>query len=154
VSSYAGALGFPLFSAYSATKHALEALLNVARLEAGQWNVSVSLIVPGGVKTGMTSDLPDKLYARLNQLSTVNAELYRAYFEQYVQLMTASAGSFADPDEVAKAILGAVLAERPAVRYIVGDDANLLIGQKKALTDEAFDAFIRKMFPGSTQNVQ
>jgi NAD(P)-dependent dehydrogenase (short-subunit alcohol dehydrogenase family) len=153
ISSYAGSLGFPLFSEYSASKHALEGFLNVARVEASQWGIPVTIIVPGGVKTGMTSDLPAKLYARLGQLGSADADRYRAYFEQYVQLMTASVDTFADPDAVAKCVVESVMAERPEIRYVVGEDAAALIGQKKTLTEEEFDALLRKMFPGSGYEV-
>lgn len=149
VSSFMGMLGFPLFSQYSASKHALEGLMNIARLEAGQWGVAVSLIVPGGVKTGMTSDLPAKIAACLDRLSPSQADLYKAYFEQYSQLMAASVDSYSLPDSVADKILMAVEADQPEPHYVVGDDAIGILEQKKILPERNFDAMLKTMFPGS-----
>lgn len=149
VSSFMGMLGFPLFSQYSASKHALEGLMNIARLEAGQWGVGVSLIVPGGVKTGMTGDLPAKIAACLGRLSPAEAKLYRAYFEQYSQLMQASVDSYSEPDSVAEKIVTAVEAAQPEPHYVVGDDASGILEQKKTLPERDFDAMLKSMFPGS-----
>ena len=149
VSSFMGMLGFPLFSQYSASKHALEGLMNIARLEAGQWGVAVSLIVPGGVKTGMTSDLPAKIAACLDRLGPSQADLYRAYFEQYSQLMSASVDSYSEPGSVAEKILMAVESDQPEPHYVVGDDATGILEQKRNLPERDFDAMLKSMFPGS-----
>jgi len=149
VSSYAGKLGFPLFGHYSASKHALEGLMNVARLEASQWGVPVSLIVPGGVKTAMTSDLSGKLAAGFAQLTSENAAQYKAYFDQYKSLMNSIYESFIDPERVADAIVTAVESVEPEIRYVVGDDAVALFAQKHNLTDRDFDNYLRSIFPGN-----
>lgn len=150
VSSFMGMLGFPLFSQYSASKHALEGLMNIARLEAGQWGVAVSLIVPGGVKTGMTTDLPAKIAACLARLTPSQADLYRDYFAQYSQLMAASVDGYSEPESVAQKILMAIEAEQPEPHYVVGDDALGILQQKKTLPEREFDVFLKAMFPGST----
>lgn len=148
LSSYTGRLSFPLFSQYSASKHALEAFMNVARLEAGQWDIGVSLVVPGGVKTPMTDNLSAKLEARLNQLPPVHQEQYRDLFQQYSALMAASLDSFSEPETVAAAVLAAITDATPKPRYVVGADAEALIGQKNTLSEEDFDKFISSMLPG------
>lgn len=149
VSSFMGMLGFPLFSQYSTSKHALEGLMNIARLEASQWGIGVSLVVPGGVRTGMTKDLPEKIAACLARLSSSEAELYRAYFDQYTQLMQASVDTYSAPESVADKIVVALEAKEPEAHYVVGDDAVGILEQKRALTDKDFDALIKSMFPGS-----
>jgi short-subunit dehydrogenase len=150
VSSYAGQVGFPLFSQYSASKHALEAFMNVARLEASQWGVSVSLIVPGGVRTEMTKDLSGKLDAQLGRLDTEAVENYGAYFTQYKNLMEVSVNSFIEPRQVTDAIMVAIEATQPQPRYLVGEDAIDLIRNKKELSDIEFDEYIRTIFPGNS----
>ena len=150
VGSFMGMLGFPLFSQYSTSKHALEGLMNIARLEAGQWGVSVSMVVPGGVKTGMTNDLPAKIAACLARLSPSQADLYRAYFEQYSQLMATSVDSYSEPESVADSIMLAFEAEQPDPHYIVGEDAIGILEQKKNLSERDFDTLLRTMFPGKS----
>lgn len=149
VSSYFGTIGFPLFSQYSVSKHALEGLMSIARLEAAQWGVDVSLIVPGGVKTGMTSDLPSKLEACFARIEPAKAGLYRDYFSQYAQLMASSLDSFSNPESVADKVLLALAAQPAEPRYVVGDDASWILDQKRTLGEREFDALLATMLPGS-----
>ncbi|KAJ0069891.1 hypothetical protein NL108_016050, partial [Boleophthalmus pectinirostris] len=51
VSSLAGAVPLPRFSAYSSSKAALSSFCRVLRLEMIQWGVHVALIQPSGFKT-------------------------------------------------------------------------------------------------------
>src|ERR687886_1018757 len=51
VSSLGGRLAFPAGGMYSASKFALEALSDVLRMELEAFNIKVSVIVPGPVKT-------------------------------------------------------------------------------------------------------
>lgn len=51
ISSIAGLFGFPLRSAYSAAKHALNGFFETLRLEHVKDNIHVTIICPGRVKT-------------------------------------------------------------------------------------------------------
>lgn len=54
VSSIAGLFGFPLRSAYSAAKHALNGFFETLRLEHVKDNIHVTIICPGRVKTNIS----------------------------------------------------------------------------------------------------
>lgn len=54
VSSIAGIFGFPLRSAYSAAKHALNGFFETLRLEHIKDNIHVTIICPGRVKTNIS----------------------------------------------------------------------------------------------------
>ncbi len=58
--SIAGKFGFPLRSAYAASKHALCGFFEVLRLEYYQQNINVSLIIPGRVRTNISFNAIDK----------------------------------------------------------------------------------------------
>ncbi|MEW6778281.1 MAG: SDR family NAD(P)-dependent oxidoreductase, partial [Bdellovibrionota bacterium] len=49
--SIAGLVPFPLFTAYSATKHAVVALSTTLRVEARRFGVQVSALCPGAIRT-------------------------------------------------------------------------------------------------------
>jgi NAD(P)-dependent dehydrogenase (short-subunit alcohol dehydrogenase family) len=49
VGSFAGLVVPKFYGAYAASKFALEAITDAARLELGAWNISVSLLQPGGL---------------------------------------------------------------------------------------------------------
>jgi NAD(P)-dependent dehydrogenase (short-subunit alcohol dehydrogenase family) len=57
VSSAAGILGLPWHAAYSATKFGLRGVSEVLRFDLARHGIGVSLVVPGGVDTGLTETL-------------------------------------------------------------------------------------------------
>jgi short-subunit dehydrogenase len=54
VSSIVGKFGFPLRSAYSASKHALHGFYETLRAEQKQNNIKVTIIIPGRVQTNIS----------------------------------------------------------------------------------------------------
>lgn len=57
VSSAAGLIGLPWHAAYSATKFGLRGVSEVLRFDLAKHGIGVSLVVPGGVDTGLTETL-------------------------------------------------------------------------------------------------
>ena len=51
IGSFSGRVAVPYSGAYAASKHALEAMTDVLRVELRRWGISVSIIEPGSVKT-------------------------------------------------------------------------------------------------------
>ncbi len=56
VSSVVGKFGFPLRSAYSASKHALHGFFESIRAENKQYNINVSMIIPGRINTSVSNN--------------------------------------------------------------------------------------------------
>ncbi|MBN2664702.1 MAG: SDR family oxidoreductase [Bacteroidales bacterium] len=56
VSSIVGAFGFPLRSAYSASKHALHGFYETLYFEVKKYNINVSVVLPGRVKTDVSKN--------------------------------------------------------------------------------------------------
>jgi len=54
VSSIVGKFGFPLRSAYSASKHALHGFYETLRLEHWNDNINVTIVIPGRIKTNIS----------------------------------------------------------------------------------------------------
>jgi len=60
VSSIVGKFGFPLRSAYSATKHALHGFYETLRFEHQKDNIKVTVVVPGRIKTNVSINALNK----------------------------------------------------------------------------------------------
>lgn len=117
VSSPAGRIGFPGLVCYAASKAALDAATDAARLELRPFGVRVSLILPGNVKTeiwGVGRELGEELveaggpYQRLYGSMLRTAGLAERYGSRV--------------DVVARAILDAAASPRPRAHYKLAAD--------------------------------
>ncbi|MCG8451226.1 MAG: SDR family oxidoreductase [Pirellulales bacterium] len=124
MSSMNGKMALPMVGAYSASKFALEALSDTLRVELRPWQISISLIRPGQVRTSIFDKARDHLQIHSGKIPE---ELKRGYDEMY-----ARAGSFNErgakamtsPEQVARVVLRALNAKRPKTHYTVGIDAH------------------------------
>jgi len=57
VSSAAGIIGMPWHAAYSATKFGIRGVSEVLRFDLRRYRIGVSLVCPGGVRTGLTETI-------------------------------------------------------------------------------------------------
>jgi len=74
VSSIVGVFGFPLRSAYSASKHALHGFYETLRIEHLKDHIKVSIIIPGRVKTNISVNAIDKNGLAHNKLDKGQAD--------------------------------------------------------------------------------
>lgn len=137
LSSYAGKVPTPFIGAYTASKHALEALGDVMRQEAKLSGVEVSLILPGGIDTAMCSTMLVDIEAEISSLAPEVEQFYGHYYRGHRNLL-AGPGKM-PPAAVADVVMEAISAGTAQPRYIAGDGAQWFIDQKSQLGDEAFD---------------
>jgi len=125
IGSIGGRLSTPGLAAYSASKHALEALAEAQRHEfrRAATGIKVSLVEPGEVKTAIW----EKSDTTVDELERTLDDDGRA---RYGWLINQSRGFIdegrhrgVDPDKVAQAVEHALTARRPKARYLVGPDA-------------------------------
>ncbi|MGB8937283.1 MAG: SDR family oxidoreductase [Candidatus Nitrosopolaris sp.] len=131
-SSVAGRFGFPVLSAYSSTKFAVEGLSESMAYEFEPFGIKVVLVEPGFIRTNIAK-------------STVVAKKSQDANSPYSQLMQNMATSFehlmevgSSPDVVAKVVLKAVTSENPSLRYLAGTDAEDWMEAKRSMSDEGF----------------
>ncbi|WP_428338946.1 SDR family NAD(P)-dependent oxidoreductase [Mycobacterium sp.] len=151
LSSAAANFSFPGAGVYSATKYAVEALSDSLRFEVGGFNIGVTLIQPGMVRSSFgataAADTPqtqDGPYAALNaSVAKMSTEFYET--GPVARLVVG-------PEAVAKAIVAALDARSPKIRVRVGPSAHLFIGLRKLVTDRLWDRFLALQFtqPGKT----
>lgn len=147
ISSIAGKAGMPFIGAYVASKFALEGVADVMRREAAPQGVSVSLVEPGGIRTGMVEEQLRTIKKRIETLPADEKERYGYLYEGF---QAAAASSYENtsstPEEVADVVLEALTADEPKTRYMAGAEAEQLLGLAATASDAELDAAFRNMF--------
>ena len=147
IGSMGGKLTFPGGGIYHATKYSVEAISDALRFEVRGFGVNVILIEPGLI----TTEFGSAAVASIDD--GVEEDGPYAKFNRHVGKMTAGVyeGPLAKlgggPDAVAKVIEKAISSRRPRPRYPVTPSARLSIGQRKLLTDRAWDRLMRTQYP-------
>jgi NAD(P)-dependent dehydrogenase (short-subunit alcohol dehydrogenase family) len=139
VSSLAGVVCPPFDGIYSASKHALEAMTEALHYEVHPFGVRVALVEPGGFETniGNTRRTP-----RRYTEGSPYAELHQRFEQALTRLP--GGGQRGDAQLVAEIIYTAVHDETPKLRYLAGQDAEMIGGLRKQLDDEQFEQTMRQ----------
>ncbi len=135
VSSINGRVSSPLRAPYSASKFALEALTESLHLEVRHFGIRCVLIEPGAIATGIKSSEPHQGPAD-----------YAGLWEQWAganRKMTGPSGG-TGPEVVALAIAKAIEDPATPFRVPVGPDAEMILGMRRSLDDQAFEDAMRK----------
>jgi NAD(P)-dependent dehydrogenase (short-subunit alcohol dehydrogenase family) len=136
VSSIAGRVAVAGHGHYSAVKHALEAASEALAQEVQGFGIRVVIVEPGVVVTPIFQKAQ-----RFNDPASPYAEHVRRLLLFYqAQMKMAS-----QPEDAARVIHEAATTTQPRLRWLVGDDARLLVGGRRRMTDEEFLAAARPM---------
>jgi NAD(P)-dependent dehydrogenase (short-subunit alcohol dehydrogenase family) len=139
VSSLAGVVCPPFDGIYSGSKHALEALSEALYYELHPFGVRVLLIEPGGFATNIENT---RRYPKAYGEGSPYAELDQR-FEKALQRLPAAAER-ADPQIVADLIYDAVNDKEPKLRYLIGQDAEMIGGLRRQMDDATFEKTMRQ----------
>jgi len=135
ISSGAGRFGYPGGSAYVSTKFALEGLSESMAYELDRFDIKVTLVEPGFVKTNFSSVIakksqdPDSEYSKMTEKMAERMEVMRQ--------------NASSPELVANVVLEAVTSRNPNLRYLAGKDVEQWIEQKKKMSDKEFFNMIK-----------
>jgi NAD(P)-dependent dehydrogenase (short-subunit alcohol dehydrogenase family) len=147
ITSTSGKLGIPFVGAYTASKYALEGVGDVMRREAAAQGVHVSMVEPGGIRTGMLKDQLPTFKKRLAELDVENRSRYGHLYRRFNAIISESLVTTAStPEQVADVVLEALDAPEPAARYIAGDDAKQMLAMVSTMSDRDMDAMFAQMF--------
>lgn len=142
ISSLGARVANPGFTAYVASKFAVEGLSESLRHELMPHGIYVVLIEPGMYRT--------EIFGRNRRLAaaafTSESPNYQVSSALKQILETRLAQSKADPREVARVVAAAATADRPHLRYLVGTDAHVLTAVNKVLPFSLWERLIRRMF--------
>ena len=125
IGSISGRTSSPLLGAYSASKHALEAVAEALLHEVAPFGVHVSLIEPGQTRTPMMDKGVDQVDQITASLTADEKDRYAGVLASVEGFLRTPADKMTDPAKVAAAVEHALTARRPKARYLVGPDAKV-----------------------------
>jgi NAD(P)-dependent dehydrogenase (short-subunit alcohol dehydrogenase family) len=139
ISSIGGRATSPFNVAYSASKHALEALTDGLRRELVPWKIHVASVEPGSIDTPIWKKSLNAADAMRANLPAEAEMLYGIAMERARHQAVAAAASGIPPMDVARVVYHALSAPKPHTRYIVGRGTKLAIWLIRFLPDEWVD---------------
>jgi NAD(P)-dependent dehydrogenase (short-subunit alcohol dehydrogenase family) len=144
IGSLNGRIACPYLGAYSASKHALEALSDALRIELRSWGIQVAVVQPGNTAT----PLWDKSFAAADALATqapaAAIALYKADLAAFRAACAHLAVTAGTVDRTVRAIVHALTARRPRVRYRIGLKVDLLLRAYKWIPARLWDRILRR----------
>jgi NAD(P)-dependent dehydrogenase (short-subunit alcohol dehydrogenase family) len=145
VSSIGGRMTFPFFGAYNSTKYAIESLSDALRVELGAFGIEVALVEPGPIKTEFSA-------VSLTNVNSVGKSdsPFAAVYARAGAIAAESDRMAGKPEDVVRAILHAVTARRPRVRYVVPRAASFALSLLRLLPTRILDAILAR-FVGLTR---
>lgn len=140
VSSLAGFIGIPFHTAYCATKFAVEGLTEALQYELRPLGVHVSLLQPGDFLTEMTERY-------LTVADAADGVAYQAALQRAIALMEADCRKGSDLSPFPRALLRALSARRPRLRYMAAPTAQVLqAAAARWAPDAAVAAVVRRLY--------
>jgi NAD(P)-dependent dehydrogenase (short-subunit alcohol dehydrogenase family) len=136
VSSVGGKMTFPLGTLYHGTKFAVEGLSEALSWEMEPIGVRVKLVEPGMIKTDFAGRSLD--FSNDEQLRE-----YQPLVKKLLALFTRLMSNAADPSVVAKVIYEAATDGSNQLRYTAGEDANVLMANRRNADDATFLRSVR-----------
>src|SRR6266436_4065537 len=144
MSSVSGFVTPPTQGAYSASKHAIEALSNALRHELYPFGIHTILIQPGYIMTNIQNTAMEM--AQTYQEKFTSGPYAKIYASYLGNATSTRAQSKTTPEDCARIMLKAIEAPRPKARYGLTPLATLAKFTKWALTDNAADHMIRRRY--------
>lgn len=144
ISSIAGRLAFPLAGPYHSSKHALEGLSDVMRLEFRRYGVEVVVIQPGAIRTPIWDTAAKKASEIGEKLSRQARKDYGKLLHQVGKASAKAGEEGEDAQLCADVVRTALNAPRPRTRYIVGRNAKIGMFLRRILSDRRMDKIVGK----------
>lgn len=131
--SVGGRVGFPMVSAYSSAQFALEGLCESLRYELDEYNIKVIVIEIGAVKGYLTTKVKGS-----------NDEIYLELLNKIDEGLKILSEHGTDPKDIARLAIKILKNKESNFRYVIGNDASMLLESKKKLSDIEFERFMKE----------
>jgi len=140
IGSIAGIMSVPFQGAYSASKFALEGLMESLRMEIKQFGIQAVLVEPGDFNTGFTDN-------RIIAENVSKNSVYSDNFKQALAVMESGERNGPSPEKLVLLIERIIKNPRPKARYAVGMFIQTVAVLIKRLTPASwFEWLIMKTF--------
>jgi NAD(P)-dependent dehydrogenase (short-subunit alcohol dehydrogenase family) len=135
ISSMTGFAGVPGYGYYSATKFALEGLLEALAQEVAPLGIRVTIVEPGFFHTSFNERSTIKTKCEIDDYAALNQRMQ-------ARMARVSDRSIAgDPERAAQIMIAAVEADQPPLHLVLGADALAFIRQKLVSVARELDAW-------------
>ena len=141
--SFEGRIAVPYHGAYAASKHALEAMTDALRIELRHWRIPVSIIEPGSVKTPIWYKARVQAEQVLQSLTPENEALYGDDVRAMRKALARLDATGMPVERVARAVVHALTARRPKMRYPLGAQTRIAFCIMPFLPESVNDWILR-----------
>ncbi len=145
VTSLWGKVSGPMVSAYAASKHAIEALVDTARRETKGIGPSITVVEPGVIKTRMLSDQLEGARKLAADIPASHQSLYGELYRKYAGLVAKGSEQGITVSECAAQIEKVLHAAKPKARYQIGKDSKAVCLMARILPDRMLDGVFAMM---------
>lgn len=139
LSSVAGVISIPYQAHYSASKFAMEGLIEALRYEIAAFGIKVCLVEPGDTKTDFTR-------SRIISKGSDEKSPYHARFLRSLARMERDEQNGASPDTVARVIYTMIRKKNPPVRVTVGFQYKTVLFLKRILPARLLEKIIGMLY--------
>jgi NAD(P)-dependent dehydrogenase (short-subunit alcohol dehydrogenase family) len=140
IGSIGGLIGLPFQAHYSATKFALDGMVEAFRQEVRPFNIYVSVLHPGNFKTALNEH-------RIRPQNVAPDSPYKTACERAAKFYADEEIDARSPVIVARKVERILNQKRPRVRYLVGTWLELLgVLGKRILPSALFDLVVRLFY--------
>jgi len=144
MSSISGLIAAPFAGPYTISKFSLEAFSDVLRRELMPWKMHVAIIEPGRINTPIW-EKSFKVVSKLKaNFSNQADQYYGKAFESRMNTIMNAKRKGAPPKMVARAVIHALTARKPKLRYPVGTDAKLVTILARFMPPSWLDTLLAK----------
>jgi NAD(P)-dependent dehydrogenase (short-subunit alcohol dehydrogenase family) len=144
VGSIAGRSALPFLGAYAASKHALEALADTLRVELRPFEIDVSLVEPGTIRTPIWEKSAELAGGLANGAQPQLGELYGERIAAFGRVAAERGAKGGSVEAVVDAVENALTRGRPRTRRLVGRDAKIRSGIER-LPDRLRDSVYERL---------
>lgn len=132
--SVGGLVAFPFSSMYHATKWGVEGWTEGMYYELKSFGIGIKTVAPGAIQT----DFMGRSYDMAS---------HPAYDEQINRFFSnANGATFAPAEKIAEVVYEAATDGKDQLRYLAGDDAEAIMGQRAQLGREGFKQYMEDSF--------
>lgn len=145
ISSVGGMMAMPTMSAYSASKFALEGASEALWYEAKPWNIKVSIIEPGFIRS---QSFQNVYYSKESRDSSVKHGPYSEYYDSMTPFVARMMeNSFSTAEDVARKILKVIKQKHPKLRVPATFDAHFFYWLRRLLPRRFYHWILYKGLP-------